>query len=431
MLLQFSVSNFKSFNNEQTLSFVTHKGMAKNSLPQNYFSTNLNFNVLKSLVLFGANASGKSNLIKSLAWFKGFVIESFQLASSTQQIQYEEFALNYANTRQPARFKLNFVIDEKEYIYEFNITRNAVIFEELRKVTNKRTRGEDKIFSRGEANNKPVVTNVSNPQHIQASKILKDNVLFLSVLGAIGDSLAERIITKISNIEFINGIGFNDTLNYSIDNFTKYQNQVLEMMRQADFGINNMHVTSEEIEKAQFLNSQNHLPLEIKEILKKADGKLKSNVLATTHRGLDENNQEIDINFNLASESTGTQQMFAVSAPIINSLAEGKTLVIDELDAHLHPYLCRFVILKFHLENPNNAQLLFTSHSSSLMDNDLLRRDQIWFAEKNNLGESRLYSLASLGEKEGLDYQKRYLDGRYGGLPYISLVEEYEDEYAV
>jgi uncharacterized protein len=115
---------------------------------------------------------------------------------------------------------------------------------------------------------------------------------------------------------------------------------------------------------------------------------------------------------------------------ISDILKKGRFLVIDELESNLHVFICKFILLQFHLKNPNNAQLLFTSHSTSLLDKDLLRRDQIWFAEKNKLGATELYSLASLTERKDVDYAQRYLDGGYGAVPYISFLANYQDENA-
>ena len=133
--------------------------------------------------------------------------------------------------------------------------------------------------------------------------------------------------------------------------------------------------------------------------------------------------------FDFFQESDGTQQMFALSGPIVDSLKDGKTIFIDELDAHLHPFLLRYVLMIFNSKekNPKNAQLVFTTHDISLLDSQILRRDQIWFAEKNrDQGASDYFSLYDMKEKEGMNYAKRYFEGRYGALPYVSALEGIE-----
>jgi len=437
MLLDFTISNFKSFNQPQTLSFLTQKGL-KEDMPQNFVELGRH-KILKSSVLFGANASGKSNLIKALVWFRHFVLNSFQIASNRQDIAFEEFLLNQQNQNRPAEFELHFLIDKHELFYTFTVSKTEVISEKLERVKNARTGVREVLFKRYNDDGRELGLSIEfSKKYFDVGglkideKLLKQNVLLLSIFGSLGVELAEQIIAKIQNIQVVNGLGFNDTLNYSVDHYEKYQDSIMAMMKQADFGIKDMFVKSEELEKAEFLAKESKsLPPQMQAIIEQGRGSIKANTLATTHTGLDSQGKQIDVNFNLGGESTGTQQMFALSAPIINALQEGKTLVVDELDAHLHPFLCRFIILKFHLDNPNNAQLLFTSHSSSLMDHDLLRRDQIWLVDKNKQGESELYSVASLSEKKEYDYQKRYLDGRYGALPYISMLERYEDEYVI
>jgi AAA15 family ATPase/GTPase len=120
--------------------------------------------------------------------------------------------------------------------------------------------------------------------------------------------------------------------------------------------------------------------------------------------------------------------MFFISAQFAKILIEGGMLIIDEIDSALHPILCKFILKKFNSkeDNKNNAQLIFTTHDISFLNEDFLRKDQIWFVEKNKFEASEVFSLCDLGERDGVSYSKRYLEGRYGAIPYVKYLEDVE-----
>lgn len=426
MILNFKLSNFKSFNEIQGFSFLVQKRQGVKILPKNYTEID-GRKVLKSMVLFGANASGKSNLIKGLEWFKNFVLSSFKNANDNTGIDFDEFLLNQKNQNLPATFELIFLLDKHEYVYNFSVNKSDVVREEL-KIVYKSVKTEKIIYSR----NKNKVDVVSkNETRLTAVNILKNNVLFLSVLSASGDELANKIIDKIRKIGVVkNSRELEKFVGYSLSNYQKYKTKIDQMMCEADFGINSIKVKSEDLsddEKLEILQKDG-VSIKFKEILKNGKGEFRKNYVLTSHFGLNSVGGKIEIDFDLQKESDGTQRMFNLSGPIANTLDEGRLLVVDELDAHLHTDLCKFILLQFHLNNLTGAQLLFSSHSVSLLDKNILRRDQILFAEKNKQSESELFSLASLSERDNADYAKRYMEGRYGALPYISQLEKYEDE---
>jgi len=160
-------------------------------------------------------------------------------------------------------------------------------------------------------------------------------------------------------------------------------------------------------------------------MIEAGNGKLRKLSILTSHQGYTKSGEKIDIEFHLKQESDGTKRMFELSSQIANALDEGKVLIVDELDTHLHPDICAFILYQFHYNNPNNAQILFTSHSISLLNKvNLLRRDQIWFTEKNIDGATEIFSLASLKERDGENYLKRYEEGRYGAKPFIPQLQD-------
>jgi AAA15 family ATPase/GTPase len=428
MILSFKVSNFKSFNETQELNFLTQP--RQSGLNNNYAQIQ-NKKILKSAVIFGANASGKSNLIKALEWFKDFVINSFQPTQEKDEkgtIIFEEFLLNYKNKNLPLELELEFLIENQHYKYSFAATKTEIIKEKLNLIyQSKKTKTNGNIYQR--TKNK---LEIYKPNKIRnsAQNILKKDTLFLTVLAASGDTLAKKVMAKISSIAILNSL---ENSHYTRNNYIEYKKEIDDLILQADFGIKNINIKDEDVSKKEIeklLKMEKDLPPRLLEHLKNNSGKLKKSSVLTTHHGLDKNNQNVEIEFDLEKESDGTQKTFALAGIVADILKQGKFLVIDELESNLHSFICKFILLQFHLKNPNNAQLLFTSHSTSLLDKDLLRRDQIWFAEKNEMGATQLYSLAGLSERKDVDYAQRYLEGRYGAVPYISLLENYQDENA-
>jgi len=428
MILNFKVSNFKSFNEAQEINFVVQPRQA--GLENNYVQIQSK-KILKSAVIFGANASGKSNLIKALGWFRNFVINSFkpnQENDEDETIDFEEFLLNYKNKNLPAEFELDFLIGSQQYKYSFTVNKKEIVKEKLELVyQSKTTKSDGAIYQR--IKNKLEIYK-TNKTRESAQNLLKKDTLFLSVLSASGDVLAKKVLAKISSIVILKSF---ENSSYSRKNYSEYKKEIDNLMVQADFGIKKINAkdeefTNEDIQK--LLEKEKDIPPRFIEIIKNKPEVLRKNSVLTTHTGVDENNQNIDIEFDLKSESDGTQKTFALAGIMADILKKGKMIVIDEMESNLHVFICKLILLQFHLKNPNNAQLIFTSHSTSLLDKDLLRRDQIWFAEKNELGATQLYSLASLAERKDVDYAQRYLDGRYGALPYISLLENYQDENA-
>ena len=219
----------------------------------------------------------------------------------------------------------------------------------------------------------------------------------------------------------------NKTLDYSFSKFkdTYFRDRMLEMMKESDFGIIDMRIEEKLLPMEEGLKT---VPPELMPIFTQKNGMFAMRKLSTFHKKNGKVGATVMLDF--FQESDGTQQMFALSGPFVDVLKDGKTLFIDELDAHLHPFLLRYILAIFNNKekNPKNAQLLFTTHDVGLLDNKILRRDQIWFAEKDKNETSNYFSLAEISEREGVNFAKRYFEGRYGALPYISSLEGIENE---
>jgi uncharacterized protein len=415
--IEFSVKNFMSFKDKVTFSLLADTITENKS---NIFTIDSNLSLLKTSILYGANASGKTNLLESLKFFKKNILTSTNLeAPSTISVQ--KFLLSSDSEKKPSFFEIVLSIEEKKYKYNFSIKDNHDILKENLFEILKTT--EKLLFSR---ENDDI-----DSKNFKEGQSFKKNVLphslFLSLVAQLRGPLSTKIIDFFRNFNIIDGTdssgyaGFTrlkldqeDEKSKSKENKDFYQ-QVIKMMRAADFGISDIVIMREDIHTK-------NLPFQIKVNQKKLNKINEINFYAI-HEKFNKSKEKIDnIGFDIKHESKGTQRIFDLSGPLIDTLQNGKTLFIDELNASLHPFLCQFIIDLFHSKyNKNNAQIVFTTHDSNLLSYEGLRRDQFWFVEKNKYGASELFSLSEFKERnDTTNFEKRYLQGRYGAVPFVN-----------
>ncbi len=417
MLISFTVSNFLSFQDKHTLSFKVKK--TDSTLPEAIFSTH-NENLTKTIAVYGANASGKSNLVKAFAFVRNFVVNGLQ-QSLTNIIPVESFLLSTETEHKPSLFELEIVSGKKLFIYGFEVSQQKIYKEWLYEYPNKKV-----LFERG-ANDIKFNARHFKEGSSQAIKNTRDNVLFLSVVASLNGEVSKDVVEAIKKIRVISGLQKGQTLNYSFEKYTKdesYRNKMKDFILEADFGISDIISEEKQVSAEEFVQI---VPPQFRDALTAGKTNFFERKVAMLHQKYGTGKEKTgSVPFDFFKESDGTQQMFALSAPFINSLEEGNMLVIDELDSSLHPLLCQYILKIFNSteQNSKNAQLVFTTHDISLLDEELLRRDQIWFTQKNSTGASELFSLADLGERSNLNFAKRYLEGRYGALPYVKLLED-------
>jgi AAA15 family ATPase/GTPase len=413
MLLNFKVKNFRSIKDEVILDLQATKD--KTSEEQAVFEVG-KIAFLKSAAIYGPNASGKSNILKAFMAFRRMVLESMLRSNMNIDLPNEYFKLNSETENKPSFFEMKFLIDNKVYLYGFEINKEKVCAEWL-----KQEKGNKKLFVRTEQEIK------SNRNYFQEAtaavkKQTAERVLFLSVLAANNGELSNRIVKFIQKMNFISGTQRGNTLNFSFGQFLnnpKMSERIKEFILKADFGIVDIRASQKMVSTEQIKS----IPDKFKEILFKEDSKIAERNLKFLHKKYNVNEKEIrsePLDF-FAEESDGTQQMFALSAPFIDTLENGKVLFVDEIGSSLHPFLCQYLISLFNSKEKNtkNAQLIFTTHDVSLLKEELLRRDQIYFTEKNKKGATELFSLSDISERKGVDFAKRYFEGRYNALPYI------------
>lgn len=418
MLLTFKVKNFRSIKDEVILDLcaTSDETMKSNAV----FESGKKL-LLKSVAIYGPNASGKSNILKSFFVFRMMVLESLLRSNATVDLPNEYFKLSSETENKPSSFEMTFLLDGEVFSYGFEMDKKKIYTEWL-----KQEKGKKTLFMR-------VGQKIeSNKNYFQeASAALKNNtgerVLFLSVLSSNNQPISKKIVEFVKNTNLIIDANSGDTLNYSFGQFLNnpiMAKKMKDFIVKADFGVMNIEASEKMVSAKQVQN----MPDKFKELFFKEDSKIAERSIRFLHKKFGNNKEELKSEpfdfFN--EESNGTQHMFALSAPLIDTLDNGKILFIDEIDASLHPILCQYLISIFNSKdkNPNNAQLIFATHDISLMSDDFLRRDQIYFTDKNEKGATELFSLSDISERKGVDFAKRYLEGRYSALPYISDFED-------
>ena len=416
MLIEFSVGNYRSFKEPVTFSMVAANLVAKdkNLDANNVFAADKDLRLLKSAAIYGANASGKSNLARALSFMKQFMINSSKETQSTDEIGVEPFRLNTETEGKPSYFELVFLMDGRKYRYGFEATRERVTSEWLFYVPKVR---ETQLFERDFDTIRP--SKKYDADGIQQRT--RSNALFLSVSAQFNVELAERILEWLTdNLNIISGLDARLYLDYTVKCFTNNENRsdIVNLIKKLDLGISEIQVAQEDFPVDSL---PDEIPDELKKLIVKAG--VKATSIGTEHRKLDgEGNYKSLEKFDLGShESQGTQKVFALAGPLINALKKGEALIIDEFDASLHPLISLAIVEMFNSQetNSNNAQLIFITHDTNLLSNKIFRRDQIWFTEKNRYGATDLYSLAEYKIRNDATFESDYIKGRYGAIPYL------------
>ena len=411
MLLQFYFSNYRSFEGEGILDM---RASGSNELSSHIRNT-LNEKVLPVTAIYGANASGKSSVFEAFQFMALCVLESLSFSDDNKKNPYKlkVDSFKFSESREkPSEFEINY-IDKKGkkelyYNYGFKIDNSGILGEYLASNTKtgvKRNEDYTYIFKR-ERNQKLYLDSSIEKFRENLEISLKEKTLLVSLGAKLNIDEFIRVRTWFINTEIIN---FSNSL------YGAFLENILP---------NNI-IESEEVRKnlVSFINSFDDSIIDIEvEKISAIDENDKDNYRVFTIHKSDKGTSTARTSMN--EESSGTKKMFSLYQTLLDVLEKGGVFFADELDIKLHPLLMRNILLTFtdKEKNPNNAQLIFTTHNTIYMDMDLLRRDEIWFVEKDN-GVSNLYSLDDItnekGEKVRKDsnYEKHYLLGNYGAIP--------------
>lgn len=417
MLVNFRVENFKSFKNENNINMYASK--INDKLETHTISSENEKNrLLKSAVIFGPNASGKSNLIQAMSFMRKYVEMSANIGQAKENLasEIEPFILNSETENKPSSFEVTFIIDNIRYRYGFTVDQNRVWNEWLfHKISIKET----PLFIRSEQNIEYINTAFSEGKLIKKENKTRENVLFLSVVAQFNGKISLKIFEWFEKLNVTSNVGRNKFEHYTLDMLSNDDDRekISKLVKAVDVGIYNIIKVDKVIEFDE-------LPSYIKEQHKeKKISDIKRTTIETEHIKYGQEKKYLDsVNFNLRQESVGTQKFIMLAGPIIETLEKGEILIVDELDNSFHTMMTKFIVKLFHTPsiNKKNAQLIFITHDTNILNQDCFRRDQIVFAEKNLFGESNLIPLLDFGIRKDVSLEKNYLEGKYGGIPHIS-----------
>lgn len=422
MIIDFTVENYRSFRERTTLSLIA--APERKSDPDqdlaNVINVNERLRLLRTVAIYGANASGKSNIGKAFHNFREAILES---TDSDFDLDLDPFLFSTSSNNTPILIESRFIVDSVCYRYGFSVLNNRFVKEWLYA---SHSAWESKLFER-------IENTVSRGRNFrEGSAFLESDVftnpssLFLTQCSKIkGGTISKKIVDFIgNNFRLVSGLHEVSLRRYTIDCLEngRYLSGIQKLVKLADIGISDFHLADESDVRSKLV-TPDEIPEKLKQMIEK---QIISDLrLTAKHIVFDEDNQpngEKEFPFSM-TESQGTQKLFAFAGPILNTLHNGHTLFVDEIDAKLHPLITQAIVKLFQSSqtNPRNAQLIFITHDTNLLMCNDFRRDQIWFTEKDNFGASHLYSLSDfkVSTRSGSNLEKDYIDGRFGAIPFI------------
>lgn len=425
MIIEFSLTNFRSIKDKQTFSMEALNKFKE--LPNNVTPIR-NLKILKTTAIYGKNASGKSNLLLGLYALQYLVRKSRSFKVDKSIPCYEPFKFDNISTDFPAEFEIVFVgNDNMKYKYYIKYIEKEILEERLHYYPK---RQQVKLFSRKARNSFETGEKIGNKVDSIINNLFP-NQLLLSKIGT------EKVDELIPPFQFFDKYLYINIPNQScnicdkriIDMHTSqlFENKdsmfwenINKFLQIADTGIKRISIKESKEEDFRF-------PSTMTEERRKRIIEENRFQVETFHNIYDSNNSVIgEENLALERESSGTNRLLAVGGLLIDALSKGTTFVLDELERSLHPYLTKIIIQIFNdpRTNPNNAQLIFATHDISILNSELFRRDQIWFTEKDEKGVSTFYSLGDLnGVRKDVPFHKYYLKGLFGGIPNVNFYD--------
>lgn len=415
MLVEFRVKNFRSMRDEQVLSLVASKD--KTLGDTNVMSTGLKAapGLLRSAVVYGANAGGKSNLIKALQYMRGVVLESATVIQPGQTYGVQPFRLDDLSASEATEFEVTFIVADVRYQYGFAITPERIVREHLLVYKAfKPQRWFDRHFEVDSG--KDVYEfgpGLKGAKHLWEGAT-RPNSLFLSMAVQLNSEAMRPVFDWFATALVI----FNEQAKLSPQTSIQMlqqaegRKQICAFLTAADISISDIEVVTHKVPGHAV-----HFDLDANKTEVRSE-ELEEHQLRFSH--VTERGRAV---FDLIDESSGTRNLLFLTGPVLDILTKGLTLVIDELDTSLHTLLVRELVRLFHRPDVNTggAQLIFTTHDTSLLDApNLFRRDQVWFIEKDKDQASTLVALAEFSPRKNEALERGYLIGRYGAIPFLN-----------
>ena len=415
MLLRFGVSNHLSIRDPQELSFIASslKDRRDGLIDCTAAPTG---SIVPAAVIYGANASGKTNLLDALATMRAMVLRSHAQGEPGGGVPRRSFALDGDSSRTPSRFDVDFVVEGVRYHYGFEASDEAYEAEWLYAFPRSHRRtlfereGEEYHFGRGLGGPNKTIAGLTRP-----------NSLFVSAAAQNGHEQISEVFAYFRTILAVRDIDVSDVAAINRMAEEGPGRRVIEFLERVGTGVIGYRrketevtekVTASRRELSTAIKRFAELPPELESSLED----WRNYTFDLAHRGQDGGSVYLD----LASESAGTRRLLVVLGLAFRAIDEGVPLYVDELDASLHTQACEAVLQLFCSPetNPRGAQLITTTHDTNLLGSPALRRDQLWFTEKDAGGATRLYPLTDIRMRKGDNFEKGYLQGRYGAVPF-------------
>jgi len=427
MLLNFAVTNYRSIKERQVFSMLAVDGLPHE---ESLIHSKDDISILPVALLFGANASGKSNILRAFGMMRQMVLDSVRLNPDDTLDEYEPFLLDEESRNNSTELEAEFIIKgewgiEHHYRYGLAFSETLISEEWLYRYDGD---SETKLFSRDR--DKVQVNETAFPEGKGKEDTLNSNRLFLSLIAQLNGTQSKEIISWFDGGKFVTAsqieeyrIVTSSLLNYKknlivLDDIVEFIDMALTFLSNIDMGITELSIKEESVALPK------ELPEEIKKVLYQ-DGETSLNIYST-HNRYSKKGEIIgkEVFSTEHNESEGTQKITELLGLIFLILWGGKLLVIDELDAKLHPLLTRAIIQLFTnpKTNPHGAQLVFTTHDTNQLHLDYVRRDEIWFTEKSPVEATKLYSHIEFKDFDpSMDITEQYVNGRYGAIPRIKV----------
>ncbi len=424
MLIQFRAENYRSLRDEQELSFVASN--LEESAGKTVPILGGNKKLLCAAAIYGGNAAGKSNVLHAFGFMVNAILHSHSRWEGREGVPSQPFLFDTVSIKKPSRFEINFLVNGVRYIYGFSMDRKIVVEETLyaypmgkQQLWFERNAARDPQFNFG----KKLIGEIRTIE-----KLTRPNSLFLSAaaqnnhpqLSPIHEWFSDQVISFSSS---------HRDPRTTINNIEKKELSVTDLMKFlkfADLGVSDIELTDEDDESKKFSTEFRAAITEFfksrgdENIAEMFSSVSPSKKIKLLHSGYSNKNFPIEF----GAESHGTQTLFSLIGPIMDKIRNGGVILIDELENGMHPHLARQLVRIFNSSDTNtkNAQLIFTTHSTNLLREGELRRDQIWLTEKDLKGATHLYPLTDFKPRKSENIERGYLQGRYGAVPYLGDV---------
>lgn len=399
MLVNFTFKNFRSFRDEMTLSM---EAASIQELSEAVVKS-CDEELLPVAVMYGANSSGKSNVLKALKAMRDVLLNSVKL-NPKDKLDAEPFCLDLTSAEEPTSFEIQFTLNGSKFRYGFDYTANEILAEWLyEKRVGER---EFELFLR--SGNEFKISKTRFAEGNGKQDATPSNRLFVSLVAQLNGKLSQSILDWFSSIEYISGMDGKEYAGKTLEMLFLNQQgatEIKQLFTETNLGFNELDIELDDSVAMKMKAESVHN-------LYDADGTMVGVRTFSTDK----------------MESEGTKKMIEIAGPLVDAILSGKILVVDELDAKLHPFLTRKIIGLFMDReiNRNGAQLIFATHDTNLLNLQYLRRDQIWFTEKDKTDSTELYSLVEFRDDAGnkvrndRNIEKDYINGRYGAIPFMS-----------